>query len=112
MKTLRAFYAGFWGTLPAIVWDAKYGGKEIDRGRYNIGFVTDERRITAPLYKHQGQWVQIPWDDAIALWVKALREAGPEGSGFIGGGRLLNEEAYLLQHVARAFGSSTLSARP
>ena len=82
-----------------------------DRGRYNVGFVNDERRITTPLYKHQGQWVQVPWDDAIALWAKALRDAGPAASGFIGGGRLLNEEAYLLQHFARQFGSDNIDWR-
>jgi NADH-quinone oxidoreductase subunit G len=79
-----------------------------DRGRYNIGYVTDERRLTAPLLKQDGAWVQIGWDDAIALWAKALREAlassGAASIGALGGGRLLNEEAYLLAHIHRSLG--------
>ena len=82
-----------------------------DRGRYNVGFLTDDRRITTPLYKVDGQWAQIGWDDAIALWAKALRDAGPQASGVIGGGRLANEEAYLLQALFRAFGTPNLDWR-
>jgi len=86
-----------------------------DRGRYNIGFVTDERRITQPLYKQNGSWSQIGWDDAIALWATALKETlaavGPQAAGAIGGGRLLNEEAFLLQHVHRALGIENLDWR-
>ena len=37
-----------------------------DRGRYNIGFYDDARRVTSPLLRDGGEWVQIDWDDAIA----------------------------------------------
>jgi NADH-quinone oxidoreductase subunit G len=88
--------------------DAISDGWLCDRGRYNVGFVTDERRITSPLYKQDGAWVQIGWDDAIALWATAVRESiaanGAASVGAIGGGRLLNEEAFLLAHVYRELG--------
>ena len=45
-----------------------------DRGRYNVGYVKDDRRLTQPLYRQNGEWVQIGWDDAITLWKTALRE--------------------------------------
>jgi NADH-quinone oxidoreductase subunit G len=86
-----------------------------DRGRYNIGYVADERRITQPLYNVNGSWSQIAWDDAIALWAAALKDTlharGPQSAGVIGGGRLLNEEAYLLAHVHRALGIENLDWR-
>ena len=86
-----------------------------DRGRYNVGYITDERRITQPLYKENGSWSQIGWDDAIALWTKALKETiagrGPQAAGAIGGGRLLNEEALLLAHVHRALGIENIDWR-
>jgi NADH-quinone oxidoreductase subunit G len=86
-----------------------------DRGRYNVGYVADERRITQPLYKQDGQFVQIGWDDAIAMWAKSLKETiaarGAAGVGAIGGGRLLNEEAFLLQHIYRALGVGNLDWR-
>jgi predicted molibdopterin-dependent oxidoreductase YjgC len=67
------------------------------------------------LYRRDGEWTQIGWDDAIALWANALREAiakdGAGSAGAIGGGRLLNEEAFLLQHVYRALGIENLDWR-
>jgi NADH-quinone oxidoreductase subunit G len=86
-----------------------------DRGRYNVGYLADERRITQPLYKQNGSWSQIAWDDAIALWAGAIKETlrahGPSGVGVIGGGRLLNEETFLVQHVHRALGVENLDWR-
>ncbi len=86
-----------------------------DRGRYNIGFYSSPERITQPLYKKDGTFVQVDWTDAIELWAKAIREAlknvGPSSVGAIGGGRLTNEEAYMLQHVFRAAGVANLDWR-
>ncbi|GAC1573735.1 MAG: NADH-quinone oxidoreductase subunit G [Candidatus Elarobacter sp.] len=81
-----------------------------DRGRYNIGFVDDERRLTMPLLKVDGAWNQIDWADAIALWAAELKKAG-KNAGVIGGGRLLNEEAYLAQHLFRALGIENIDHR-
>ena len=94
--------------------DAISDGWLCDRGRYNVGYLNDERRLTQPLYRQNGEWTQIGWDDAIALWATALREAvakDPASAGAIGGGRLLNEEAFLLQHVYRALGVENLDWR-
>jgi NADH-quinone oxidoreductase subunit G len=86
-----------------------------DRGRYNIGFYASPERLTQPLLKKNGAFVQIGWDDAFTLWAKALREAlsahGPSSIGAIGGGRLTNEEAYLLQHIFRSLGTNNLDWR-
>ncbi len=84
-----------------------------DRGRYNIGFYTSPERILQPLYRHNGEFVQITWDDAFTLWGKAIRDARTSGKGVgaIGGGRLLNEEAYLLQHVFRSLDVQNLDWR-
>ncbi|HEY5257915.1 MAG TPA: molybdopterin-dependent oxidoreductase, partial [Candidatus Baltobacteraceae bacterium] len=86
-----------------------------DRGRYNIGFYTSPDRVTQPLYKQGDGFVQIAWDDAFVLWGDAIKSAvgkrGPKTIGAIGGGRLTNEEAYLLQHVFRAFGVANLDWR-
>ena len=85
-----------------------------DRGRYNIGFYDDAERLTQPLYKQNGEWVQIGWDDAFDLWANAIREAAgadPATVAIIGGGRLTNEEAYVLQHVFRSKGVRNLDWR-
>ncbi len=87
-----------------------------DRGRYNIGFVADDRRLTMPLLKVEGAWNQIDWDDAIALWAGKIKDAlastgGAASVGVIGGGRLLNEEVYLAAHLHRALGIENLDHR-
>jgi NADH-quinone oxidoreductase subunit G len=85
-----------------------------DRGRYNINFYDHPQRITQPLYKQNGEWVQIGWDDALQLWATAITgaaTANPKTVGAIGGGRLTNEEAYLLAHVHRAKGIENLDWR-
>ena len=87
-----------------------------DRGRYNIGFVGDERRLTMPLLKAEGTWNQIDWDDAIALWAGKITDAlatagGAASVGVIGGGRLLNEEIFLAAHLHRALGIENLDHR-
>jgi NADH-quinone oxidoreductase subunit G len=85
-----------------------------DRGRYNINFYDHPARITQPLYKQNGEWIQIGWDDALQLWATAIDaavKANPKTVGAIGGGRLTNEEAYLLAHVHRAKGIENLDWR-
>jgi NADH-quinone oxidoreductase subunit G len=95
-----------------------------DRGRYNVGFVGDDRRLTMPLLKvdpspGSGQaptWNQIDWDDAIALWAGKIKDAlasagGAASVGAIGGGRLLNEEVYLAAYLHRALGIQNLDHR-
>ena len=86
-----------------------------DRGRYNVGFYTDPRRITSPLLRRGDEFVQIDWDDAIELWAKQVREAlagaGPASVGVLGGGRLLNEELALLDAVTRGLGIANVDWR-
>jgi NADH-quinone oxidoreductase subunit G len=95
--------------------DAISDGWLCDRGRYNIGFYDSPERLTQPLYKKNGTFVQIGWDDAFALWRKAIHNAiaagGTPSVGAIGGGRLTNEEAYVLQHLFRRIGVNNLDWR-
>lgn len=93
--------------------DAVSDGWLCDRGRYNIGFYTSADRVVQPLYKQNGTFVQVGWDDAFALWGNAIRDASTRGAaiGTIGGGRLLNEEAYLLQDVFRKLGVENVDWR-
>lgn len=95
--------------------DAISDGWLCDRGRYNIAFYGDARRITSPLLREEGgEFVQIGWDDAIELWAKRLREAlvsDPESVATLGGGRLLNEEIVLLERTMRGLGVRHLDWR-
>jgi NADH-quinone oxidoreductase subunit G len=89
-----------------------------DRGRYNIGFVRDERRLVSPLLKQippagsgePGAWAQLDWDDALSLLAAELKKAGTK-TGVIGGGRLLNEEIFLAQFLFRSLDIENIDHR-
>ena len=95
--------------------DAISDGWLCDRGRYNIAFYNDARRITSPLLRDpSGEFVQIGWDDAIELWAKHLRSAlasDPSSVAVLGGGRLLSEEIVLLERTMRGLGVRDLDWR-
>jgi NADH-quinone oxidoreductase subunit G len=89
-----------------------------DRGRYNIGFVRDERRLVSPLLRQvppvgssePGGWAQLDWDDALSLLAAELKKAGAK-TGVIGGGRLLNEEIFLAQFLFRSLDIENIDHR-
>jgi NADH-quinone oxidoreductase subunit G len=97
-------------TMSAPDDDAFSDGWLCDRGRYNVGFYADARRITSPLLRRGTEFDQISWDDAIALWALHLREAiaaaGAGSIGVLGGGRLTNEEIVLLASTMDGIGVS------
>ncbi|HEY8346373.1 MAG TPA: NADH-quinone oxidoreductase subunit NuoG [Symbiobacteriaceae bacterium] len=76
-----------------------------DRGRFNYRYVHSGERITQPLVKRDGQFVPVSWDEALAVVAEKFtaiqKEHGGKGFGVLGGGKLTNEEAYLLQKFAR-----------
>jgi NADH-quinone oxidoreductase subunit G len=94
--------------------DAVSDGWLCDRGRYNVGFVSDERRLTQPLLRDGDGWTQLAWDDAIALWaakLAAARHLDPGSIAMLGGGRLTNEEILLLGDLANALGTNHVDWR-
>jgi NADH-quinone oxidoreductase subunit G len=95
--------------------DARSDGWLCDRGRYNLGFLDDKRRLTTPMLRSGRDWTQISWDEAITLWARKIKEAiaagGTRSVGVVGGGRLTNEEIYLLQHIFRSLSVQNLDWR-
>ncbi len=85
--------------------DAIDNGWLCDRGRFNYKYLQNRERITRPLVKRDGAFVPVTWTEAfrvIAERFQAVAAAkGGEGFGVIGGGKLANEEAYLLSKFAR-----------
>ncbi len=68
-------------------------------------------RVTFPLLYEEGatHFRRIGWDEAYERAARALREAGPDRSFFYSSGRSSNEAAFLMQVVARAFGSPNIN---
>jgi NADH-quinone oxidoreductase subunit G len=77
-----------------------------NKGRYAFDFANNTDRITQPLVRQaNGELKAVSWEDALEHAGKRLRELrdsrGGKSVGVIGGNRLTNEEAYLLQKFAR-----------
>ncbi|HWI66012.1 MAG TPA: NADH-quinone oxidoreductase subunit NuoG [Symbiobacteriaceae bacterium] len=77
-----------------------------DRGRFNYQFVQSDDRLTQPMIRKDGKLTPATWSEAIAAVAGAVAEQkgkkdGVSRFGVIGGGKLTNEEAYLLQKFAR-----------
>ena len=78
-----------------------------NKGRYAFDFANSTERITQPLARQaNGELKAVGWEEALARVGKTfaeLRDArGGKSIGVIGGNRLTNEEAYLLQKFARS----------
>ncbi|MDP9039190.1 MAG: molybdopterin-dependent oxidoreductase [Acidobacteriota bacterium] len=78
-----------------------------NKGRYAFDFANSDRRITQPLLRQpSGELKPVSWEEALTVAGRKLVELrntrGGKSLGVIGGNRLTNEEAYLLQKFARS----------
>jgi predicted molibdopterin-dependent oxidoreductase YjgC len=76
------------------------------KGRFHTDLLTSSDRITAPLIKKDGAFVEATWEEALALVARRLREIqaghGADAVGVLSSARCTNEENYLLQRLTRA----------
>ncbi len=76
------------------------------KGRFGYGFIHHPDRLTSPLIKKDGEFVEATWDEAIGLVVEkisAAKEAyGPDAIALLSSARCTNEENYLMNKLARA----------
>jgi NADH-quinone oxidoreductase subunit G len=77
-----------------------------NKGRYAFDFANQPERITSPLIRQaDGKLKEVSWEEAFHYTGHKLRELrdkkGGSSIGVIGGNRITNEEAYLLQKFAR-----------
>jgi NADH-quinone oxidoreductase subunit G len=77
-----------------------------NKGRYAFDFANHTERITQPLVRQaNGELKPVSWEvafDHVGKKLRELRESrGGKSIGVVGGNRLTNEEAYLLQKFAR-----------
>jgi NADH-quinone oxidoreductase subunit G len=78
-----------------------------NKGRYAFDFANSSERITQPLVRQpNGELKAVSWEEALTCVGKKFAELrdtrGGKTIGVIGGNRLTNEEAYLLQKFARS----------
>lgn len=74
-------------------------GKVCIRGNKSFEFVNNGERITAPMIKKDGTFVQASWDDACREIAGHLKGAKGDEVAFIASGRVCNEDNFLFRNL-------------
>lgn len=76
------------------------------KGWNSYEFSNDPDRLTAPLIKKDGKFIQASWDEALSLIVEKFKgfqkEYGPDCLAFLSSAKTTNEENFLMMKLARA----------
>ena len=76
------------------------------KGKFAWDFVNSEDRLTKPLIREGDRFREATWDEALDLIARRFSEIkaahGPDALAFIASSKCTNEEAFLMQKLARA----------
>jgi formate dehydrogenase major subunit len=76
------------------------------KGKFGWDYVNDKDRLTKPLIREGDHFRESSWEEALELVATRLGQIkqahGPDSIGFIASSKCTNEEAYLMQKLARA----------
>ena len=76
------------------------------KGKFAWDFVNSPERLTKPLIREGNRFREAEWDEALGLVARRFSEIkaahGPDGLAFIASSKCTNEEAFLMQKLARA----------
>ncbi|MHC3437297.1 formate dehydrogenase subunit alpha [Natrialbaceae archaeon A-gly3] len=107
------------GDEPGAMGFLPWGDAPVNEGRVCIkgGAATEvvdhEDRLTEPLIREDdGELREASWEEAYELIVSEIErireEYGPDAMGFFGSSKVMNEENYLLQKLARRYGTNNV----
>ena len=91
----RVFDVAHWQRAPVN------GGKLCPKGRYAHEFINSPDRLTKPLIKKEGRFVEATWDEAYDLIAERFGSYKPDEMACLSSARASNEENYLMQKFAR-----------
>ncbi len=93
------------GTLPAKTHPVSEGTLCL-KGWNAHAFIHHQDRLTKPLIRRDGRFIEAGWDEALALVAERLtaikEKDGPDAIGVLSSAKATNEENYLLQKFTRA----------
>ncbi|MFP8958611.1 formate dehydrogenase subunit alpha [Natrialbaceae archaeon A-CW3] len=82
------------------------------KGGASTQVVDHEDRLTEPLIREGDSFREATWDEALEYIVDELErlddEYGPDATGFFASSKVMNEENYLLQKLARRYGTNNV----
>ena len=76
-------------------------GRVCPKGTYAHEFVNSPDRLTTPLIKKDGKFVEATWDEAYDLIVQKFKSYKPDEFAALSSARVSNEENYLMMKFAR-----------
>ena len=86
-----------------------------DRDRFAYEGLNSTDRVTTPMVKQGGQWLETDWQSAMDYVAHSLKtissESGPEAVAALAHPISSTEELYLLQKMVRGLGSSQVETR-
>ena len=77
-------------------------GRLCVKGRFGYDFVNHPDRLTTPLVKRNGKFVETGWDEALDLVAAKLKEYQGDGFAAMASAKCTNEENYVVQKFVRA----------
>lgn len=87
-------------------------GALCSKGNAALEILYHEDRLRHPLLKKGDGWARISWEEALDIVARglsgALKRHGPQAVGFLASSKCTNEENYLIQKMARSFGSPNI----
>lgn len=101
-----------------VVNTERWDDHPVNRGQLCVKGVTSNEflghqdRLKQPMLKVQGRFVEVSWDFAFRAIVEELNRIrdshGPDAVGFLSSAKCSNEENYLMQKLARSFGTDNV----
>jgi NADH-quinone oxidoreductase subunit G len=86
-----------------------------DRDRFSYEGVNSSERITSPMVKQGGQWLETDWQSALDYVAHSLKtissESGAQSIGALAHPISSTEELHLLQKIVRSLGSNQVETR-
>lgn len=86
-----------------------------DRDRFSYEGLNSQDRLTGPMIRKDGAWVEADWQEALSLAASKLREIqvkhGADQIGALAAPNQTTEEFYLLQKLMRGLGSGNIDHR-
>ncbi len=82
------------------------------KGGASTEVVAHEERLTEPLLKEDDEFREASWDEVFEVITDRLEaisdDHGADAMGFFGSSKVMNEENYLLQKLARRYGTNNI----
>ncbi len=86
-----------------------------DRDRFSYEGLNSADRVTTPMVKQGGQWLETDWQSALDYVAHSLKtistESGPQAIGALAHPISSTEELHLLQKIVRGLGSNQVETR-